>query len=169
MVEPPFFVLREDISLIKGKPISRSGARAAWPLIGAAFLLPLLLFQFRGWIEPGLNWRLWLIFALGALQGAMGWWMVASGLVGRVDVAQERLSIHLTTAFLILIAVIWTAQRLAPAPAIAAYCPPPARAHGSGDSGPAARPGRARRHWAIDGALTPSRGHLIDDPRQSRW
>jgi cytochrome c oxidase assembly protein subunit 15 len=92
-------------------------------LIGAAFLLPLLLFQFRGWIEPGLNWRLWLIFALGALQGAIGWWMVASGLVGRVDVAQERLSIHLTTASIILIAVIWTAQRLAPAPAVVRAIP----------------------------------------------
>jgi cytochrome c oxidase assembly protein subunit 15 len=86
-------------------------------LIGAAFLLPLLFFQLRGWIEPRLRWRLWLIFALGALQGAIGWWMVASGLVGRVDVAQERLAIHLTMACLILIAVIWTSLRLSPAPA----------------------------------------------------
>jgi heme a synthase len=83
-------------------------------LIGAAFLLPLLFFQFRGWIERELRWRLWLIFGLGALQGAIGWWMVASGLVGRVDVAQERLSIHLTMACLILIAVIWTARFLLP-------------------------------------------------------
>ena len=88
-------------------------------VIGAAFLLPLLLFQFRGWIEPGIKWRLWLIFALGALQGAIGWWMVASGLVGRVDVAQERLSIHLTMACLILIAVVWTARRLAPVTSVA--------------------------------------------------
>jgi heme a synthase len=82
-------------------------------LIGAAFLLPLVFFQLRGWIEPKLKPRLWLIFALGALQGAIGWWMVASGLVGRVDVAQERLAIHLTTACIILIAVIWTARSLA--------------------------------------------------------
>ena len=88
-------------------------------VIGAAFLLPLLLFQFRGWIEPGIKWRLWLIFALGALQGGIGWWMVASGLVGRVDVAQERLSIHLTMACLILIAVVWTARRLAPVTSVA--------------------------------------------------
>jgi heme a synthase len=86
-------------------------------LIGAAFLLPLLFFQLRGWIPPGLKWRLWLIFALGGLQGAIGWWMVASGLVGRVDVAQERLAIHLTMACLILIALIWTARFLAFAPA----------------------------------------------------
>ena len=89
-------------------------------LIGAAFLLPLLIFQLRGFIEPGLKRRLWLIFALGALQGAIGWWMVASGLVGRVDVAQERLAIHLTTACLILIAVVWTARDLARKPALAA-------------------------------------------------
>ena len=88
-------------------------------LIGAAFLLPLLFFHFRGWIERELRWRLWLIFGLGALQGAIGWWMVASGLVGRVDVAQERLSIHLTMACLILTAVIWTARSLlAPAGAV---------------------------------------------------
>jgi heme a synthase len=47
-----------------------------------------------------LRWRLWLIFGLGALQGAIGRWLVASGLVGRVDVAQECLSIHLTMACL---------------------------------------------------------------------
>src|SRR5262249_58440818 len=89
-------------------------------LIGAAFLLPLLFFQLRGFIEPRFKWRLWLIFALGALQGAIGWWMVASGLVGRVDVAQERLAIHLTTACLILIAVVWTSRDLARKPAAAA-------------------------------------------------
>ncbi len=86
-------------------------------LIGAAFLIPLLFFQFRGWIEPGVKWRLWFIFGLGALQGAIGWWMVASGLVGRVDVAQERLAVHLLMACLILAAVIWTARLLTPAAA----------------------------------------------------
>ena len=49
-------------------------------LIGAAFLLPFLWFLWRGWIAAGLRWRLWMIFGLGALQGAVGWWMVASGL-----------------------------------------------------------------------------------------
>jgi len=92
-------------------------------LIAAAFLLPLLVFQLRCWIEPRLKWRLWLIFALGTLQGGIGWWMVASGLAGRVDVAQERLSVHLTMACLILIAVIWTARRLAPASSIPSIVP----------------------------------------------
>jgi heme a synthase len=92
-------------------------------LIGAAFLLPLLFFHFRGWIERELRWRLWLIFGLGALQGAIGWWMVASGLVGRIDVAQERLSIHLTIACLILTAVIWTARSLLPPAGTATLMP----------------------------------------------
>lgn len=80
--------------------------------IGAVFLLPLLWFLWRGWIGPGLRARLWLIFGLGALQGAVGWWMVASGLVHRVEVSQYRLATHLTLACIIYIAILWTAQRL---------------------------------------------------------
>ncbi len=89
--------------------------------IGVVFLLPLLWFLWRGWIGPGLRTRLWLIFGLGALQGAVGWWMVASGLVHRVEVSQYRLATHLSLACIIYIAILWTAQRLddadsAPAP-----------------------------------------------------
>src|SRR3954467_4896786 len=79
-------------------------------LIGAAFLLPFLWFLMRGWITPGLRWRLWLIFALGALQGAVGWWMVASGLADRVEVSQYRLATHLVLACIIFAAVLWTAD-----------------------------------------------------------
>ena len=81
-------------------------------LIGAAFLLPFLWFLWRGWVEPGLRGRLWLIFGLGALQGAVGWWMVASGLTERVEVSQYRLAFHLGLACLIYAAVLWTAERL---------------------------------------------------------
>ncbi len=80
--------------------------------IGVVFLLPLLWFLWRGWIGPGLRARLWLIFGLGALQGAVGWWMVASGLVHRVEVSQYRLATHLALACSIYIAILWTAQRL---------------------------------------------------------
>ena len=90
------------------------GHRLLGRVIGVAFVVPLLFFQLRGWIEPKLKWRLWLIFALGGLQGVIGWWMVASGLVGRVDVAQERLAVHLTMACVILIALVWTARIIAP-------------------------------------------------------
>ena len=50
-------------------------------VIGAVYLLPFLFFLWRGALSSELKRRLWLIFALGALQGAVGWWMVASGLV----------------------------------------------------------------------------------------
>jgi heme a synthase len=82
--------------------------------IGVAFLLPLLWFLWRGAIGPGLRGRLWLIFGLGALQGAVGWWMVASGLAERVEVSQYRLATHLLLACLIYVAILWTALRLAP-------------------------------------------------------
>ena len=81
-------------------------------LIGVAFLLPFLLFLWRGWVEPALRAPLWFIFGLGALQGAVGWWMVASGLADRVEVSQYRLAMHLMLACVIYVALIWTAQRL---------------------------------------------------------
>jgi cytochrome c oxidase assembly protein subunit 15 len=83
-------------------------------VIGAAFLLPFLWFLWRGWIEPRLRPRLWTIFALGAFQGAVGWWMVVSGLAERVSVSQYRLAFHLTLACLIYAALLWTAQQLSP-------------------------------------------------------
>jgi cytochrome c oxidase assembly protein subunit 15 len=81
-------------------------------LVGAAFLLPFLFFLWRGWIEPPLQRSLWLLFGLGALLGAVGWWMVASGLAGRVSVSQYRLGFHLTLACAIYAAILWTALRL---------------------------------------------------------
>jgi cytochrome c oxidase assembly protein subunit 15 len=85
-------------------------------LIGAAFLLPFLWFLWRGFIGPGLKWRLWAIFGLGAVQGTVGWWMVASGLAERTSVSQYRLAFHLTLACAIYAAILWTAQRLGPRP-----------------------------------------------------
>ena len=81
-------------------------------LIGVAFLLPFLWFLWRGWVEPALRAPLWFIFGLGALQGGVGWWMVASGLADRVEVSQYRLATHLVLACVIYAALIWTAQRL---------------------------------------------------------
>jgi len=85
-------------------------------LIGAAFLLPFLWFLWRGWVAPSLRPRLWFIFGLGALQGAVGWWMVASGLADRVEVSQYRLATHLILACAIYVALIWTARRLGERP-----------------------------------------------------
>jgi cytochrome c oxidase assembly protein subunit 15 len=80
--------------------------------IGVAYLLPFLWFLWRGALRADLKRRLWIIFGLGALQGAVGWWMVASGLTQRVEVSQLRLATHLVLALLIYAAIIWTLRRL---------------------------------------------------------
>ena len=81
-------------------------------LIGAVFLLPLLWFWLRGRLKPGLARHLWGIFALGALQGLMGWYMVASGFAERTDVSQYRLVAHLLLACAIYIYTLAIALRL---------------------------------------------------------
>ena len=81
-------------------------------LIGFAFLLPFLIFLFRGQIERGLIPRLIVLFVLGGLQGLLGWYMVVSGLSGRVDVSQYRLVAHLGLALVIYGAMLWTALPL---------------------------------------------------------
>jgi cytochrome c oxidase assembly protein subunit 15 len=83
-------------------------------LVGAAFLLPFLWFLWRGRIAPRLRAPLWTIFGLGALQGAVGWWMVTSGLTERVSVSPYRLAFHLALACAIYAALLWTARRLRP-------------------------------------------------------
>ena len=94
-------------------------------VIGVAFLVPFLWFLWRGFIGPGLRGRLWFIFGLGVLQGAVGWWMVASGLAERIEVSQYRLATHLVLACVIYAAMIWTAQRLGERPAMPAPIPLP--------------------------------------------
>ena len=81
-------------------------------LIGVAFLLPFLFFWIKGYLTKALTARLAVIFILGGLQGAMGWYMVASGLSERVDVSQYRLAAHLVLATVIFGAIIWVALGL---------------------------------------------------------
>ena len=85
-------------------------------LIGAAFLLPFLAFLVRRRIPPGQGWKLAGIFALGGLQGALGWFMVKSGLVDDPRVSPFRLTAHLALAFVILGAMLWTAMSLLASP-----------------------------------------------------
>jgi cytochrome c oxidase assembly protein subunit 15 len=77
--------------------------------IGLVFLVPLLWFWWRGRIDSRLGWKLAGVFVLGGLQGAMGWYMVASGLVDEPRVSHLRLTAHLGLAFLILGAMLWIA------------------------------------------------------------
>lgn len=81
-------------------------------LIGLAFLVPLIWFAVKKAIPQGYGPRLALLFLLGGLQGAIGWWMVASGLVERTDVSHVRLAVHLLMALLIFGAIFWTALDL---------------------------------------------------------
>jgi heme a synthase len=84
--------------------------------LGVVFLFPFLWFLWHHRIEPHLQVRLWAILGLGAALGAIGWWMVSSGLSDRVSVSQYRLAFHLTLACIIYAAVIFTAEQLAPHP-----------------------------------------------------
>ena len=81
-------------------------------LIGVVFLAPLLWFAARGRIPRALSWKLAGIFALGGLQGAMGWYMVQSGLGDDPRVSQYRLAAHLGLAMLIYAAMLWIALDL---------------------------------------------------------
>jgi cytochrome c oxidase assembly protein subunit 15 len=107
-------------------------------LIGVAFLLPFLWFLWRGGVKGALAWRLAGIFALGGLQGAMGWYMVASGLVDRPEVSQYRLVAHLGLALLIYALLLWQAMALRhpakwhPASAATAGSPEPSQAAATG-------------------------------------
>ena len=78
-------------------------------LIGLGFLVPYLVFLLRRQLDRGIAWRLGFVFALGAAQGAMGWYMVMSGLVDDPRVSHYRLTAHLGLAFAIFAAMLWIA------------------------------------------------------------
>jgi heme a synthase len=81
-------------------------------LIGLALLLPLLWFLWKRKVPRRMAPRLFGIFLLGGLQAAVGWWMVASGLIDDPRVSHVRLSIHLGIAFLLFAAMLWSALDL---------------------------------------------------------
>ncbi|MGI9363706.1 MAG: COX15/CtaA family protein [Rhizobiaceae bacterium] len=83
-------------------------------LIGLTVLVPMIVFWKMGRLTPWLKKAALGLFVLVCLQGFIGWWMVKSGLVDRVDVSQIRLAIHLTTACIFLAATIWVARSVAP-------------------------------------------------------
>ncbi len=106
---PEYLELKRGMSLEEFKTIYwwEWGHRFLGRLIGAAFLLPFLAFWAAGHIPRGWLPRLVGLFVLGGLQGAMGWYMVKSGLVARVDVSQYRLAAHLGLAVAILGYTLW--------------------------------------------------------------
>ena len=81
-------------------------------LVGMAMVVPLLWYAWRRAIPAGYGWRLFALTSLVGLQGAIGWWMVASGLEYRTDVSHFRLAAHLLTALFLLAGLVWTARDL---------------------------------------------------------
>ena len=79
-------------------------------LIGIFFLIPLVYFTLKMGIKKTFSFH--IIFFLICFQGVVGWFMVSSGLVNRVDVSHFRLSLHLTTAFIILSLILWQILKL---------------------------------------------------------
>lgn len=82
--------------------------------IALVFLIPVVYFLVKGYFDRPLRTRVLLIFGLGALQGVLGWLMVASGLVDRPSVSHYRLAAHLLTALLTFAVALWVAQGLRP-------------------------------------------------------
>ncbi len=107
---PEFTLINPDMTLAGFKLIYwwEWAHRFLGRIVGIVFAVPYLIFLLARRIGPALNRRLLFILALGGLQGALGWYMVSSGLVERVDVSQYRLAAHLGLAFLILAVIAWT-------------------------------------------------------------
>ena len=81
-------------------------------LIGLVFFVPFVVFMWRGYIRKTELPKYLLMFALGGLQGVLGWYMVKSGLVDNPAVSQYRLTAHLMAAFLIFAFMLWVALSL---------------------------------------------------------
>ncbi|MEO0399078.1 MAG: COX15/CtaA family protein [Pseudomonadota bacterium] len=150
------------------------GHRLYGRFLGFAFLIPLIVFAAIGRINRPLGVRLGALFLLGGFQGFLGWWMVASGLVDRVDVSQYRLAAHLGLAVALFGALLWTAldlvtekrkRRLPGAPlalliALAVYGQIILGAFVAG-----LRAGKTFNTWPLmDGALVPP-GYFVSGPR----
>ncbi|MGH1419846.1 MAG: COX15/CtaA family protein [Hyphomicrobiaceae bacterium] len=106
---PEYTQINEGMSLAEFKYIFwwEWAHRFLGRFIGLAFAIGLVWFWLSGRIVPGYKARLIGLFLLGGLQGFVGWYMVKSGLVDRVDVSQYRLAMHLSLAFLIFSGLIW--------------------------------------------------------------
>ncbi|HZZ92260.1 MAG TPA: COX15/CtaA family protein [Usitatibacter sp.] len=111
---PEFRVRNRDMTLSGFKGIFwwEYFHRLLGRLVGVVFFVPLAYFVARGRVRGPLAWKLAGIFALGALQGAVGWYMVKSGLVDEPRVASLRLASHLGMALLIYGSMLWVALGL---------------------------------------------------------
>jgi cytochrome c oxidase assembly protein subunit 15 len=111
---PEYHIVNRGMSLEAFKAIFwwEWGHRFLGRIIGIVFFVPFVWFWWTRRIPRELTPRLIALFLLGGLQGAIGWYMVRSGLVDRVDVSQYRLAVHLGVAVAILGLLLWTALDL---------------------------------------------------------
>lgn len=111
---PEYKLVNDGMNLSEFKSIYwwEWGHRFLGRFIGFVFFVPFVFFWFKKALSRQLTHRLLVIFILGGLQGALGWYMVKSGLVERVDVSQYRLAAHLGLAVLLFGCVVWTFLRL---------------------------------------------------------
>ena len=121
---PEYRVVNRGMSLSEFKMIYayEYAHRLLARMLGLAFAIPLLWFWLRGKIPARLRWPLIGLLGLGMLQGYMGWFMVASGLVDIPRVSPYRLAAHLSLALIIYAAMFWLVlgllrPRVTPAPA----------------------------------------------------
>ena len=108
---PEYLKVNAGMSLSDFKAIFyfEYGHRLLGRLIGLLFLVPFLIFWFRGKIKKSLLPSMVLMFVFGGLQGVLGWYMVKSGLVNNPQVSQYRLTAHLMAAMLIYGYILWVA------------------------------------------------------------
>ena len=115
---PQYLAVHPDMTLAQFKNIYfwEYFHRLWGRLIGVVFLLPFLWFLWRGMVARALAPKLAGLFVLGGLQGALGWYMVESGLENRIEVSQYRLAAHLAMAVIIYLAMMWVALDLVARP-----------------------------------------------------
>jgi len=111
---PEFRLVNRDMTLAGFKSIFwwEYFHRLLGRLVGIVFFVPLAVFVARGRVRGPLAWKLAGVFMLGGLQGAVGWYMVKSGLVDEPRVASLRLASHLGMALLIYASMLWIALGL---------------------------------------------------------
>ncbi len=111
---PEFKIVNQEMQLEDFKRIYwiEYSHRLAARLVGLAFLLPFVYFALRGYLSKALAARLAAVFVLGGIQGLLGWYMVASGLIDNPAVSQYRLTAHLALAVLLYSYVLWLAVGL---------------------------------------------------------
>ncbi len=106
---PQFYLLNQNMSMSEFKVIYywEYIHRILGRILGLLFLLPFIYIYFKKILNKKYNFNLFILFLLILLQGAVGWYMVKSGLVDNTTVSHYRLAIHLNLAFILFSAIFW--------------------------------------------------------------